>query len=258
LDRAKLFAALRSRSSGVFGTSLSQSQVAGVEAILDEGGHLPLTHMAYALATAYGETGGRMQPITENMNYSASRIPQVFKAARLKGHSPHELAGKPEKMANVVYGGMLGNDQPGDGWRYRGHGLVQLTGKDNFRRMGLRIGVDLVANPELSLRMDIAAKALIAGIQHGIYTGKKASDYLPGDYVNARRIINGTFDAARYAGYARAFDAALTAAGYSAAPTRPAPAPQPAPTAPTPATNTTSPLAALFRALLAMFRKGGK
>ena len=226
MDRAAFFKSLRRRNSGVFGTSLSQRQVEGVEAILDAGQGLPISHLAYALATAHGETGGRMQPITENMNYSARRIPQVFSARRLKGHTPSQLAGNPQKLANVVYSGMLGNGSiaSGDGWRYRGHGLVQLTGKDNFRRFGQIIGVDLVRQPQLALRMDIAAKALIVGIRDGLYTGKKASDYLPGDYRNARRIINGTFDAAKFAGYARAYEAALTAGGYQqarTAPTRP-------------------------------------
>jgi len=227
------FASLRSRKSGVFGTSLSQSQVDGINAVLDAGQGLPLSHLSYALGTAYGETGGRMQPVTENMNYSARRIPDVFSQRRLKGETPAQLAGKPEKLANVVYSDMLGNGDiaSGDGWRYRGHGLVQLTGKDNFRRMGGRIGVDLVARPDLALRMDIAAKALIAGIKDGIYTGKSASNYLPAigratgaEYVQARRIINGTFEAAKYAGFATAFEAALIAGGYDAtsAPTRPA------------------------------------
>ena len=112
---------------------------------------------------------------------------------------------------------MLGNDGPNDGWTYRGHGLVQLTGKDNFRRFGDLIGVDLVAEPLRALELPIAAKALIVGVRDGLYTGKKASDYLdssPPDYVNARRIINGTFAAAKYAMYAREYDAALRQGGW--------------------------------------------
>jgi putative chitinase len=214
MNRREFFAAIR---HPLFSGRLNQAQVDGMEAILDEARSLPLAYVAYCLATAHGETGGRFVPIQENMNYSARRIPQVFSARRLKGHTPEELAGNPRLLANTVYGGMLGNDAPGDGWTYRGHGLVQVTGKDNFRRFGDLIGVDLVRYPERALELPIAAKALIVGVVDGLYTGKKASDYLdssPPDYVNARRIINGTFAAAKYAMYAREYDAALKRAGW--------------------------------------------
>ena len=257
MDRIAFFTSLRRRKSGVFGTSLSQDQVEGVEAILDAGEGLPMSHLAYALGTAFGETGGRMQPITENMNYSARRIPQVFSARRLNGRSAASLAGNPERLAAVVYGGILGNNTTGDGWTYRGHGLVQLTGKDNFRRMGDRVGVDLVRYPHLALQMDISAKALIAGIRDGIYTGKSASDYLPAtgratraEYVQARRIINGTFEADKYAGYAVAFEAALIAGGYQAA----QPAQTPPTTAPTPRHAAPAPATGIMAALMAILR----
>lgn len=268
MRRSEFFKSLRGRNSGVFGTSLSRKQVKGVEAILDEGDDLPLSHLAYTLATAYGETGGRMQPIMENMNYSARRIPDVFSSRRLKGYSPQDLARNPEKLASVVYSDMLGNGDiaSGDGWTYRGAGLVQLTGKDNFRRMGQRVGVDLVRYPHLALQMDIAVKALIAGIKHGLYTGKQASDYLPAtgratraEYVQSRRIINGTFEAAKYAGYAQAFEAALVAAGYK--PGQPSRAAAPStdtpPTRPAEQAETTG-LAALLSRIFALFSKGGR
>ncbi|MEL8056274.1 MAG: hypothetical protein AAGK66_08975 [Pseudomonadota bacterium] len=251
MNRQAFYAALRKRDSGVFGTSLSQGQVETVEAILDAGSHLPLSHLAYALATAYGETGGRLRPIKENMNYSARRIPEVFKASRYKGYTLSQLAGNPKLLASVVYANRLGNGPPssGDGFRYRGHGLVQLTGKSNFRKFGDRIGVDLVSNPERALELNIAVKALIAGIEHGLYTGKKASDYLPGSYYQARRIINGLFAAKEYAAYARAFDKALTVAGYRPQTVaRDAEAPKPDPT---PAPTSSKPPAARKTGLLA-------
>jgi putative chitinase len=218
MDRAAFFQSLRRRNSGVFGTSLSQKQVEGVEAILDAGAALPITHLAYALATAYGETGGRMQPVWENMNYSAGRIPQVFGAHRLKGYTPAQLARNPQKLANVVYSNMLGNGDiaSGDGWRYRGGGIPQLTGKNNYRKFSGVAGADLVSNPEAIMDLHVGARVMIHGMTRGLFTGRKLSDYLPGDYVNARRVYNGTFAAAKYAGYARAFEAALIAGGYKA------------------------------------------
>ena len=55
----------------------------------------------------------------------------------------------PVKLANSVYGGRMGNDQPGDGWTYRGRGIFQLTGKDNYRAASDSLGRDYVATPGL-------------------------------------------------------------------------------------------------------------
>lgn len=259
MNRAAFYAALRARNSGVFGTSLSQTQVNGVEAILDAGEGLPLSHLAYALATAYGETGGRMAPIHENMSYSsAARLMQVWPSRFRSEADAAPYVRQPEKLANLVYGGRLGNNLDGDGWRYRGRGLVQITGKDNYAKVGRLVGVDLVANPDASLDLHIAAKALIYGIRDGIYTGKKASDYLPGDYAHARRIINGTFEAQKYAGYARAFDAALVVASYDASPAPAQRAPEVPSQSPAPVAQKTQ--GGLLAAILAILARilGGK
>lgn len=227
MNRANLFNYLRRRDSGVFGTSLSQGQVSGIEAILDAGGSYPLAHLAYALATAYGETGRKMQPVEENLNYSAKRIPQVFSAKRLQGRSPASLAGNPELLANTVYGGdwgrrNLGNTREGDGWRYRGRGLPQVTGRANYAKIGRLVRKDLEGNPDLMLSPAVAAQSLLVAMRDGIYTGSKFADYLPGSgpatrdqFRKARHIINGQFAADDYAGYAVAFQTALSGAGYT-------------------------------------------
>jgi putative chitinase len=193
---------------------LSQGQVTCIEAVLDAGAHLPVTHLAYALATAHHETGARFEPVIEAMSYSAQRMTEVWPRRFPDLESATAYARNPEALANRVYGGRLGNTRQGDGWRYRGRGLVQITGRANYRKVGRLIGVDLEADPDLALRVDVSVKALILGIERGVYTGKRASDYLPGDYVNARRIINNDVPAngRRVAGLADRFEAALEAA----------------------------------------------
>jgi putative chitinase len=254
MNRQAFFAALRARDSGVFGTSLSQTQIDGIEGVLAAGAGMPISHIAYALATAYHETGGRMAAITENMNYtSAKRLMQVWPSRFKSEAQAAPYVRNPEKLANLVYGGRLGNTALGDGWKYRGRGLVQLTGKVNYEKIMAVTGVDVVSDPDRALNPTVSALALIQGIRAGIYTGKKASDYLPGDYVNARRIINADvgLNGAKIALQAQAFEAALQAAGYAAAPQPRQPVITP-PIAPAPASG----WAGFWAALAALFGKG--
>jgi hypothetical protein len=180
------FTALRSS----FG-SLSQGQVDGANALLKAMERWPISWVAYGFATAWHETARTLQPIKE-MGGEA-----YFK--RL-----YDIEGSNPNLAK-----RLGNHKPGDGARYAGRGYVQLTGRDNYYRYGI------ADDPDRALDPAVAAQIMVDGMEAGRFTGKKLNDYLPGDYVNARRIINGTDKAVQIAGYAKVFETALTAGGWS-------------------------------------------
>jgi predicted chitinase len=101
----------------------------------------------------------------------------------------------------------LGNTHSGDGVRYKGRGYVQITGRNNYTNWSKKLGIDLVGNPELAERPEIAAKILVGGMKEGSFTGKGLNDYINGsktDFVGARRIVNGTDKASTFAATAQA------------------------------------------------------
>jgi len=106
--------------------------------------------LAHFLAQCGHESGG-FRLTQENLNYSAKGLNGIFKKyfPTLESAVPYER--KPEKIANKVYGGRMGNgaEASGDGWKYHGRGFIQLTGKDNYTAFGKSIGADIVNNPDL-------------------------------------------------------------------------------------------------------------
>jgi peptidoglycan hydrolase-like protein with peptidoglycan-binding domain len=179
----------------LFSGKISDSQKEGVNRYLNAwliynnvlGKNIPVSWLAYILATVYHETAATMQPIAEY------------------GHGAGYDYGKPD---------------PETGQVYYGRGDVQLTHKVNYEKAQqyvinfntMKPDLDMVNNPDLALVPWVAAQVTINGMSQGWFTGKSLSDYLTPtatDYYNARRIINGTDKAQTIAAYAVEFEEAL-------------------------------------------------
>ncbi|NSZ52995.1 hypothetical protein G6K96_08505 [Agrobacterium vitis] len=201
MDRAKFFAAVR---SSLFGGALTQNQVNGISAILDAWQASTMTDLrwlAYMLGTAFHETAQTMQPVRETRAASDEQAIAILDRSWAKGTM------RWVKSAYWRIGA--------DGKSWLGRGYVQLTHKDNYIKLGGAIDVDLIANPTLAMREDIALKVMFVGMSEGLFTGVKLDDFFHGTkthWVDARRIINGTESASVVAGYGRKFYAALVGA----------------------------------------------
>jgi putative chitinase len=168
----------------MFSNNLRQSQVDGINAILD-GWEAKYAvdddrWLAYALATTYHETDQHMQPIEE---YGKGR--------------------------GLPYGKV----DPTTGQVYYGRGFVQLTWARNYKTMADLLGVDLLNHPALALELDNATKIMFAGMTKGLFTSKSLGNYFnktTDDWVNARRIINGLDKAQEIAVYGHNFYSAIS------------------------------------------------
>lgn len=193
-------------SPAVFGGRLTDSQKAGVLRLCVAGaGVLPTGWMAYVLATAYHESGHGMVPIHE-----------LGSDAYLSKYDTGALAAA------------LGNtpEADGDGIKWAGRGDVQLTGFGNYKRADIKLAAlglikpgELLANPDLALRPDCSAAVAVWGMREGWFTGKRLNDFIASrgtldQFIHARAIINGQDKAALIAGYAVAFQAAITLGGW--------------------------------------------
>ena len=98
-----------------------------------------------------GHESGNFRVVNENLNYGAKGLMGIFKKYFPTEAKAKLYERKPEKIADLIYGGRMGNgpEASGDGWKHRGRGFIQLTGKDNYTAFGKAIGVDILANPDL-------------------------------------------------------------------------------------------------------------
>ena len=94
---------------------------------------------------------GNFKTLEENLHYSAASLMRVWPSRFPDQATADQYANNPEKIANKVYAGRMGNTEDGDGWKYHGRGVIQLTGKDNYMFCGQAIKLDLINNPDLLL-----------------------------------------------------------------------------------------------------------
>lgn len=194
-DKAKFFATFRAKA----GIKLTALQVSGTEAILDAFKGQPLAHTAYALATAYHETNGKMQPVIE-----AYWMSEAWRKRNLRYYP------------------------------WYGRGYPQITWEENYQRAdkelaeaGLIKRGALMANLDLALRPDLAAFIMLRGMVEGWFTASKDGKRYTLDrmlprtgvatrdqYMQARRIINGMDKADLIEDYAQWFERALRDGGW--------------------------------------------
>jgi predicted chitinase len=246
MDRKALFDAIR---KPLFGGRLTSSQVAGITRLLDVwekhyAADGSCEELAYDLATSYHETAATMQPILER--------------------GPRKYFDKYETGTRL--GKILGNTKPGDGYRFRGEGDVQNTGRANAikatRRLNkmFSLNIDLEANPSLRGDPIISAHSLFLGNREGWWTGKALGRFIDGiddrddddvkEYIAARGVVNGSDKAMKIAAHALVFETALRGAGYGIKPT------PSVISEPEPIVGTGGIFRYIIAAIAALFRKG--
>jgi putative chitinase len=136
-----------------------------------------------------GHESGGLKFVVENLNYSAPALCTVFGKYFADDSQANAYARQPERIANKVYANRMGNgdEASGDGFKYRGRGLVQLTGKDNYTAFGNACGIDVVSNPEIVESPDVAS--LSAGWFWSTHRLNSLADAQ--DVVGMTRRING-------------------------------------------------------------------
>lgn len=201
INREHFFAQVRARLAR---GRLGRLAATGLTTIID---HWEAEHaawdrrwLAYALATAWHETGFTMQPIEEQGDAGYFR--------RLYDRQSPLAARRAVAAA-------LGNSRNGDGALFHGRGYAQLTGRRNYTLMQKTFDVDLTSDSaaaDRALEPGLAARILFKGMNEGLFTGRRFRHYFSGktsDWVNARRIINGLDRADEIAHYGRVFYAAI-------------------------------------------------
>lgn len=164
---------LASRWAGVFADAIGDDTFSQDEAELDD-----------FLGQILHESA-MLTRVEENLNYrSGARIRAVWPSRFPTAEAAQPFAHNPRALANKVYGGRMGNG-PEEGWTYRGRGLLQVTGRDNYAAVGKALGIDLVGDPDRLAEPDTALRASIAWWERNI------PDAVMGDIKRVTQRVNG-------------------------------------------------------------------
>lgn len=190
INRDSFFKCFRTYHKSARGKSLVQSQVDGLNFLLAaiEGSPLLLPQVAYVLATTAHESAWTFKPIVERGARSYFN--------KYEGRKT------------------LGNTEKGDGYKFRGRGFPQLTGRKNYTLFSKLLFVDLVADPDRALEPEISYRIMREGMMRGLFTGARLGAFVNArqtDYVNARTTVNGLDQAKHIAGIAQNIEKCLRA-----------------------------------------------
>lgn len=182
------------RAAGLTGPVAERWFAEVTEAMAEFGIDTPARRAAF-IAQVGTESGGFTR-LSESFNYSTTGLVVTFhkritlaQAGQL-GRQPGETAvpmTRQMQIADLVYGGRYGNSSAGDGWKFRGRGLKQVTFRDNYEHCGEALGLDLLNNPDLLLTEENAARSA-AWFWHANDCNKYAD---AGDIVGVTRVVNG-------------------------------------------------------------------
>jgi putative chitinase len=144
-----------------------------IDAIPDTAARFGITtplRLAHFLAQAAHESGG-FTATTENLNYRAKGLCGIFRKYFPSVTVALQYERKPEKIANKVYANRMGNgsEASGDGWKHRGRGYIQLTGKDNYKAFDATVPEDIMANPDLVATKYALASAAFFFKKNGLW-----------------------------------------------------------------------------------------
>ena len=158
----------------------------GEQALKDSGILQGINRLQYFLAQLGHESNGLTHK-EEGLSYSASRLTEIWPSRFPTLEVAKKYERNPEKLANFVYGGRMGNVNPGDGYKFRGRGYIQLTGRETYREIGKIAGLDLESDPDLAAKPENAVRIACA-----FWTWKKINPTCDtGDFTAVTKKING-------------------------------------------------------------------